>query len=386
MNPFESHLKVSILNIQYPPLVKARSRLVDGASGIAGLAGNGHKVDPSDTPQPVENANDAPKIDTEKQVVDESRKQAAKPPNLKVWKEKQKARTKLLKSQQGQLMRIGQTSSALDAVAQSTGCLEKAGFAKNVDVLKDIAGNTLATVAAHNSTGISTRRGLRKPHREVKSTGQGQNEPKGDTGSKAVNLNPTDVQNTANAILTTDKAKDKFERPRKLSRPDRLVEKHEPPYAQRWAKEGSESMYQQHNRTGLNIADSSLCSLQVTTQVSSIKKSLNSSQPISKCSNTNLDRCAEHNRESNIALTSTALPDLKEPLSDVLGEQSVGFESLSHAPCPPHSKITGDHRPLSEPSGSSTKLDTTIFGKIPIVFLLRAVNLCLPASAASLDW
>jgi len=370
--------------LQCPHPIKAHYPLVDGELVIAGLARNSHKVDLSDTPQPFHNSNDAPKNDTEKQVLYESREPVAKPSKWKVSKEKQKARTKLLKSQQGQqgesvgqLMWTGQTPITLNAVAQSTGCLEKPGHAKNADVLEVNAGNTSATMAAQVSPGISTKRGLRKPHRKGKSTGHGHNESKGNTGRKAVNsspgpklaeMDPIDVQITANAVVTTDKAKDKFKQPRKMSRPNRLAEQHEPPYARRRAKEGSESMYQQHNRIALNFADSSLRSSEVTTRTSSIKASFSSPQSISKCSNINLDHCAAHKRESDIVLTSTTHSGLNQSLSDVLRKQRLGFGPLSHTSCIPHSKLTGDHRPLSEPSYSSTNLDTTIFGNASSVF------------------
>lgn len=366
-----------------PHSIKAQYLLVDGELVIAGLARNSHRIDPSDFPQPCKNPDDAPKNDTEKQLVDKSRGEVAKASKWKVWKEKQKAKMKLLKPQQaqqdeteGQLMRTGQIPRALDAIAQSRDCLEKPDDAKIADVPEFNAGNPSVTITSQDCTGISTKRGLRKPHRNVKSTGQGHNGRRGNIGSKAANsppgskpaeLDPAAVQSTANAVVTTDKAKGKLKRPQKLSRTDRLAEQHEPLYARRRAEEGSESMYQQHNRIALNNADGSIRSAEVTTQTNSRKISFSCPQTISKCSNINVDHCAVYKRESDIVLTSTAHSDVNQSLPDVLGKQSLGFEPLSHTSCIPYPSLTGDHRPLSEPSYSSAKLDTTISGKVSSV-------------------
>ena len=312
--------------------------------------------------------------------MDKSRGEVAKASKWKVLREKQKAKMKLLKTQQaqqgeteGQPIRTGQTPSALDAIAQSRVCLEKPDDAKIADVPEFNAGNPSATMASQDCT---TKRGPRKPHRKVKSTGQGHNGRRGNIGSKAANsppgskpaeLDPIAVQSAANSVVTADKAKEKFKQPQKLSRPDPLAEQHEPLYARRRAAEGSESIYQQHNRIALNNADGSLRSAEVTTQTSSRKTSFSSPQSISKCSKINLDHCAVHKRESDIVLTSTAHSDINQSLPDVLGKQSLGFEPLSHTSCIPYPSLTGDHRPLSEPSYSTAKLDTTISGKVSSV-------------------
>ena len=377
--PINPHSQVSVPILAQS--LKAHSLLVGRGPVLAELLKDNHEHGLLDAPQRGQDSEDTEKVTTEKYAVDTLKQGPGNPSRRKMLRMERHARLELSKLQQeapgeavDQPTKASQAPSTLEASNLSNPGLEKPVHTTAIVEPQTNVGKTSTSIVAVDSTGKPTRRGPYKSRRQQRENGRGYNRSRGKGNSKADNglseskhaqFDVAANRSTTIAVVAKDEEKGKHKALLNSFRSGQSAEKHQHPDAR---QEGSESIYQQHlSQISLSSADGSLRSPTVVAVVTYTKISSEPHHLTPTYLNIKPDDCTECKKDSDIAPILSAQATVNQSPLAGLGEPVSSVELLCHTSLIPKQKITGNHRPSSEPSHSLTYLDTANFDNVSTV-------------------